>query len=130
MSIIISIIGNIISEFVYIFLLLGLFIFIYVLLGMQIFGGNSLPIQITGIRQNFDSFFNSLVTVFQVLTIENWNDIQTLIFLSSNSNFTIIYLLTWIFIGNWVLLNLLQAVLLDGFDTEDIIQSEIKSNFD
>lgn len=32
----------------------------------------------------------------------------------------LIYLISWILIGNWMLLNLLQAVLLDGFDIEDV----------
>lgn len=82
MSVITSVIVNVMGEFMQSFLLLGLFILIYALLGMQVFGGDSLPIQISGIRQNFNSFFESLVTVFQVLTVENWNDIQTLIFLS------------------------------------------------
>ena len=122
MNVITNIIVNVVGEFVQIFLLLGLFMLIYVLLGMQVFGGNSLPIQISGIRQNFNSFFESLVTVFQVLTVENWNDIQTLVILSSSSNITLVYLATWISIGNWVLLNLLQAVLLDGFDLEDVYQ--------
>lgn len=57
MTIITSIIVNILAEFVYIFLLLGLFILIYVLLGMQVFGKNTLPQSVTGIRQNFNSFF-------------------------------------------------------------------------
>lgn len=30
----------------------------------------------------------------------------------------VIYLISWIFIGNWILLNLLQAILLDGFDKD------------
>jgi hypothetical protein len=106
MGIITSIIVNILEEFVYIFLLLALFILIYVLLGMQVFGGNTLPQSVTGIRQNFNSFFDAFVTVFQVLTVENWNDIAVLIYTSSSNNANILYLITWIFIGNWVLLNL------------------------
>jgi hypothetical protein len=37
---------------------------------------------------------------------------------SSTMYFGIIYLISWIFIGNWILLNLLQAILLDGFDKD------------
>lgn len=43
MRIVMSVVSSIITEFVYIFLLLALFIFIYTLLGMQIFGGQFLP---------------------------------------------------------------------------------------
>lgn len=42
---------------------------------MQIFGGTFLPINVSNIRQNFDNFINASMSVFQVLTIENWNDI-------------------------------------------------------
>lgn len=72
----------------------------------------------TGIRQNFDTFFNALFSVFQVLTVENWNDIETAVLTSSVSYFGVIYLISWIFIGNWILLSLLQAILLDGFDED------------
>jgi len=39
MRIVMSVVSSIITEFVYIFLLLGLFVFIYTLLGMNLFGG-------------------------------------------------------------------------------------------
>lgn len=126
MSVITKVIASVSSEFLQIFLLLSLFMLVYVLMGMRVFGGSALPMQISGIRQNFNSFFESLVTVFQVLTVENWNDIQTLIFLSSSSNATLIYLVSWIVIGNWVLLNLLQAVLIDGFDLENSKMKALK----
>lgn len=64
-----SVISSIITEFVYIFMLLTLFMFIYTLLGMQIFGGQFLPESVTGVRQSFDNFFNAFFTVFQVLTV-------------------------------------------------------------
>jgi hypothetical protein len=37
---------------------------------------------------------------------------------SSLGPWSIIFLISWIFLGNWILLNLLQAVLLDGFDDD------------
>lgn len=74
MQTIIDVIGRSISSFLYLALLLLLFCFIYSLLGMQTFGGkfnfdDGVP------RGNFDSFNTAFVTVFQVLTMENWNDI-------------------------------------------------------
>lgn len=116
MKIVMSVVVSVVSEFAYIFMLLALFIFIYTLLGMQIFGGTTLPQEVTGIRQNFNTFFNSVFSVFQLLTVENWNDIETLIGTSSNSYVTLLFAISWIFIGNWILMNLLQAILLDGFD--------------
>ena len=59
------------KSFVYITLLMFVFIFIYSLLGMQVFGGkfdypDGKP------RGNYDGFTIAAVTVFQVLTMENW----------------------------------------------------------
>jgi hypothetical protein len=56
-----------------------------------------------------------------VLTTENWN---TVLFDSmrndSMSRFIpALYYVSWIFIGNYILLNLFLAILLDGFVTED-----------
>jgi hypothetical protein len=121
MRIVMSVVSSIITEFVYIFMLLALFMFIYTLLGMQIFGGQFLPESVTGIRQSFDSFFDAFFTVFQVLTVENWNDIETLVLTSQTGTWSIVYLISWIFIGNWILLNLLQAILLDGFDEDSTV---------
>ena len=109
---------SIITEFIYVFLLLSLFVFIYTLLGMQIFGGNFPASNVTGFRQNYDTFFNALFTVFQVMTTENWNDIEIITSKSSIGIWGIIFLISWIFLGNWILLNLLQAILLDGFDND------------
>ena len=58
--------------------------------------------------------------MFQLLTIENWNSVMYEFMRSSVNNvITISYLLTWIFIGNYMLLNLFLAILLDSFTDED-----------
>ena len=67
---IITVISRSLSSFVYLAMLLLLFAFIYSLLGMQIFGGNfdkeDPP------RTNFDTFHSAFITVFIVLSLENW----------------------------------------------------------
>lgn len=55
-------------------LLLGLFLFIFAILGMQMFGGKeefgrgATPLY----RKNFDSLWEALLTVFELLTGANW----------------------------------------------------------
>lgn len=85
---------------------------------MQLFGGGLPSQDETGIRQNFDTFFNSFFSVFQIMTVENWNDIETAILESSSAYIGILYMISWIFIGNWILMSLIQAILLDGFDED------------
>lgn len=69
MRIIMNVITSVINEFVYVFLLLFLFIFIFTLLGMQIFGGAFVPQSVSGVRQNFNTFFSAFFIIFQVMTV-------------------------------------------------------------
>lgn len=57
------------------------------------------------------------------MTVENWNDIETAILVSGSKIIGIIYLISWIFIGNWILMSLIQAILLDGFDEDSSPQA-------
>lgn len=55
------------------------------------------------------------------MTLENWNDILVATLRTDvNKFFIILYFISWIFIGNYVLLNLFLAILLEGFDSNDI----------
>lgn len=131
MQVIIHVVSKSLSSFGYIALLLVLFIFIYALLGMQLYQGQ-LNNQGLGVRQNFDTFQASVLAVFQLLTLENWGDILLVTFNSSvNSIVTILYLISWVLIGNYVILNLFLAILLDGFTEEGIEDShKLKDEFE
>ncbi|KAL4505974.1 hypothetical protein ABPG72_013735 [Tetrahymena utriculariae] len=133
MGVIIKVISRTLDSFIYIAFLLFLFIFIFTLLGMQIYGGKLQAID-PRVRQNFDTFQNGFITVFQLMTIENWNDILYKTFNSSVNKFlTSIYFIIWIFIGNWIFLNLFLAILLDGFtdqSQEDSFEQEDEDQYE
>jgi hypothetical protein len=112
----ITIIGSSVVEFFYLFCLILLFIVVFSLLGMQIFGGNfsfeeGVP------RSNFDKFHYAFVTVFQLLSMENWDSV--LVSSLRFSPVSCIFLIFWIIIGNFVLLNIFLAILLQGFQNFD-----------
>lgn len=123
MQTIMGVISRSYKSFIYITLLMFVFIFIFALLGMQIFGGkfdypDGKP------RGNYDQFIIAAVTVFQVLTMENWQTVLYDSMRGDNNKFIVcIYYISWIFIGNFILLNLFLAILLDSFlvdeDEED-----------
>jgi hypothetical protein len=119
MKVIIEVLSGTIEQFTYITTLMFLFIFIFTLLGMQIFGNKfTFNNESSPTRFNFDSFSSAFYTVFVILTMENWND--TLVnCLRTNVSpiMTMIYLIVWVFIGNYIFLNLFLAILLDGFQT-------------
>ncbi len=66
---------NSMKSIVSLLLLLFLFIFIFGLLGMQLFGGK---FSSDGERPDahFDTFSPALLTVFQILTGEDWNEVM------------------------------------------------------
>ena len=92
-------------------LVLLLFVFIFSILGMQLFGGTDV---FRDTRRNFDSMPNALVTIFEMLTGSNWfyvmwNGMRVAGMLSS------LFFLFWMFLGNFVLLKLFLAILIENF---------------
>lgn len=67
-----------------------------------------------------DSFWSSFLIVFQVLTGENWNELmyQGLVALDGNI-VVVIYFVSLNLAGNYVVLNLFLAILLNRFDEKD-----------
>ncbi|XP_067224753.1 voltage-dependent T-type calcium channel subunit alpha-1G isoform X3 [Chanodichthys erythropterus] len=115
-------------------MLLMLFIFIFSILGMHLFGckfgserdGDTLPD-----RKNFDTLLWAIVTVFQILTQEDWNKVLYN-GMASTSPVAALYFIALMTFGNYVLFNLLVAILVEGFQTEmgDIGFRIVKSNPD
>ena len=67
-------------------------------------------------RNSFDDFQAAFLSAFQLMTLENWNDLIVVTFRSDVNKFlSAIYLISWIFIGNFVYLNLFLAILIDAF---------------
>ena len=117
MTLIMKVISGSLSKFIYIALLLLLFTVIYTLLGMQVFRGNfNFPEGKP--RSNFDSFHNSFISTFQVLSIENWQSILYFAIRSKAGASGAILLISWIILGNFILLNLFLAILLEGFNSK------------
>ncbi|CAD8122811.1 unnamed protein product [Paramecium sonneborni] len=116
MGFLIKVLTNSFQSLMYILLLMIIFIFIFTLLGMSFFGGQLTD---TPSRENFDNLQSSFLIVFQVLTLENWNSLLYELLLQPLSPvITMIYLVFWIMIGNYVFLNLFLAILLENFEEE------------
>eukprot|EP00892_Ulva_mutabilis_P001295 jgi/Ulvmu1/11166/UM072_0002.1 len=65
-------------------------------------------------RHNFDNIYSSIITIFQILTGENWNMVMYDGMRATNSAASL-YFLSIVIIGNYVVLNLFLAILLDKF---------------
>ncbi len=103
-----------ISNILYTIGLLFLFILIFVLLGMSLFP------QI----EDMLNFWNALYVVFQTLTLENWNTLLAL-FYPKSGLIIILYLIIWIFVGNFILFNLFLSILLDSFNNKEEVRFKL-----
>ncbi|CAL9694027.1 unnamed protein product [Knipowitschia caucasica] len=68
-------------------------------------------------RKNFDSLLWAIVTVFQILTQEDWNMVLYN-GMASTSPCAALYFVALMTFGNYVLFNLLVAILVEGFQAE------------
>jgi hypothetical protein len=80
---------------------------------MNVFGG--LPLPPDKAYPNFDTFFNALLSTFNILNLENWNQ-QMYAVASVHTDASVTYFLLWIVIGKYTLLSLFLAVMLEAFE--------------
>ena len=114
-------------------ILLFLFVFIYSLVGMQLLSnrlhfspdsGVAVGIREEGYesalipRSHFDSFFWSIVTVFQILSGENWNVVMYDGWRAKGA-IAVIYIISLIVVGVFIVMNLFLAILLKKFDESE-----------
>ncbi|XP_078004023.1 voltage-dependent L-type calcium channel subunit alpha-1F [Phascolarctos cinereus] len=100
-------------------LLLFLFLIIFSLLGMQLFGGKFNFDQTHTKRSTFDTFPQALLTVFQILTGEDWNVVMYDGILAYGGPFfpgmlVCIYFIILFICGNYILLNVFLAIAVDN----------------
>ena len=103
-----------ISGMVDFLLLTLLFVFIFSVLGMQIFGGGE---GFAGERKNFDSFGNSFLLVFEMLTGSDWyytmwNGMD------GEGKWASLYFVVWMLLGHFIILDLLLANMVFNFSLE------------
>ncbi|XP_078424367.1 voltage-dependent L-type calcium channel subunit alpha-1C [Cetorhinus maximus] len=111
-------------------LLLFLFIIIFSLLGMQLFGGKFNFDEMETKRSTFDNFPQSLLTVFQILTGEDWNSvmydgIRAYGGPSFPGMLVCIYFIILFICGNYILLNVFLAIAVDNLaDAESLTSAQ------
>lgn len=88
---------------------------LFCLFGMQIFGGT---VDEEDLRSNFDSFWQSNLTLFQCLSGENWTDVLYA-YMIPYPAFSPVYFIAWTVFGNYVLLNLFVAVITENIEMDD-----------
>ncbi|XP_003448283.1 calcium channel, voltage-dependent, L type, alpha 1S subunit, b isoform X2 [Oreochromis niloticus] len=112
-------------------LLLFLFIVIFSLLGMQVFGGKFNFSDHRARRSNFDNFPQALISVFQILTGEDWTSIMYNGIMAYGGPvipgiLVSIYFIILFVCGNYILLNVFLAIAVDNLAEAESLTSAQK----
>ena len=93
-----------------------LFIFVYSLIGKQFFHGVMIEEEGEETRYHFNTTIDAMITMFIVLTGENWNFVMATVVLNhpdqGSQVLAIFFFVSAVLIGNFMLLNLFLAILL------------------
>ncbi|XP_036411291.1 voltage-dependent R-type calcium channel subunit alpha-1E isoform X1 [Megalops cyprinoides] len=107
---------NSMKSIISLLFLLFLFIVVFALLGMQLFGGRFTFKDY--ISTNFDNFPSAIMTVFQILTGEDWNEVMYNGIRSQggvkSGMWSSIYFIVLTLFGNYTLLNVFLAIAVDN----------------
>ncbi|XP_050686137.1 muscle calcium channel subunit alpha-1-like isoform X28 [Eriocheir sinensis] len=118
---------NSIQSIASLLLLLFLFIIIFALLGMQVFGGRfNFNATEDKPRHNFDNFVQAMLTVFQILTGEDWNvvmydGIRAYGGVATPGIIACVYFIILFICGNYILLNVFLAIAVDNLADADAL---------
>ncbi|MCX7928898.1 MAG: ion transporter [Patescibacteria group bacterium] len=96
----------------YVGILLFLHFYVYAIIGNVMFGAND--------QENFGNLHISMMTLFQIVTLEGWADIMKV---QGDGFFVWFYFVSFILLGTMVILNLFIGAILNGFE-------EIKKEID
>ena len=108
------------GQYLLVAVILVILMFVFILFGVQTYHGklkysNMIP------RYNFEGMLGGFITLLQLLTMKNWLDIlQVYIQANVNQVLTLIFILAWIIIGNYIIFNLFLATLLGGFESPEV----------
>ncbi|CAG9330463.1 SCN4A_7 [Blepharisma stoltei] len=105
-------------NFFYLMIFLSLFVLIFTILGLQLYS-RKLNYTEAHDQYNWDTFYFAFLSTFQIMTEENWNNQVYTTMRSSYGYAGVLFPAFWIMLGNYILLNIFLALVLDMFSTEE-----------
>ncbi|MCO6431948.1 MAG: ion transporter [Deltaproteobacteria bacterium] len=100
----------------HVIVLLLLLLYVYAVIGFHFFSAID--------PQNWGSLMQAFLTLFQVLTLENWPDIQSAV--AENTPLTYLYFMSFIVVAVFVIMNLFIAVVINNLEavkSEELIKA-------
>uniref|UniRef100_A0A669C7T6 Voltage-dependent calcium channel type A subunit alpha-1 n=1 Tax=Oreochromis niloticus TaxID=8128 RepID=A0A669C7T6_ORENI len=121
---------NSMKSIISLIFLLFLFIVVFALLGMQLFGGRFIFEDYT--PTNFDTFPAAIMTVFQILTGEDWNEVMYNGIRSQggvkSGMWSSVYFIVLTLFGNYTLLNVFLAIAVDNLANAQELTKEARGS--
>uniref|UniRef100_A0A8C5EB91 Voltage-dependent calcium channel type A subunit alpha-1 n=1 Tax=Gouania willdenowi TaxID=441366 RepID=A0A8C5EB91_GOUWI len=121
---------NSMKSIISLIFLLFLFIVVFALLGMQLFGGRFIFEDHT--PTNFDTFPAAIMTVFQILTGEDWNEVMYNGIRSQggvkSGMWSSVYFIVLTLFGNYTLLNVFLAIAVDNLANAQELTKEAQGS--
>lgn len=117
LQLVLSVLESMGPTMVYILIMLLLAAVVFSIMGMGLFGGG-LSVEGTGVPDaNFDSFPRAMLSTFQLITLEDWPVMFSNLKYSRGGWWSIFFVLAVIILGNFILLNLMLAIMLNFFES-------------
>ena len=101
-------------DLCYVLVMLGVFLYTFTVLGMQLYGAKLVEPDGGPPVAHWDNFHMATFTTFQIMTMDNYEKILRDC-IRLRGPWTAIYFVVWIFIGAFVLVNLLLVTILDAY---------------
>jgi hypothetical protein len=114
MRTVVEVLISTLRDLSYVLLMLGLFLYMFTVLGMHLYGAKLVEPDGLPPRANWDYFHMATFTTFQIMTLDGYD---TILYdcIRLRGPWTAMYFATWIFIGAFVLVNLLLVTILDAY---------------
>jgi sensor histidine kinase YesM len=74
-------------------------------------------------RENFDDFFHAFISIYVILIGDDWQLVMYNSIRSEGYGISIVYFITLLVVGNFVLFNLFLAILLSNFEVGSVDQN-------
>ena len=110
------------SSFILIAFMLILVLFLSSLLGIELFRNKINENTFFALQFDFKSFISAFSVCFNLINLNNWYDMVIIGYKTSNRLTFTIFTIVLIFFGNFVILNLFIALMLEGFEDIDLLK--------
>eukprot|EP00471_Norrisiella_sphaerica_P010600 CAMPEP_0184498666 /NCGR_PEP_ID=MMETSP0113_2-20130426/39521_1 /TAXON_ID=91329 /ORGANISM="Norrisiella sphaerica, Strain BC52" /LENGTH=1053 /DNA_ID=CAMNT_0026886283 /DNA_START=96 /DNA_END=3257 /DNA_ORIENTATION=+ len=118
-----SLIGTL-QTVLWLLVLLAVVFYIFVVIGIQLFSYRALGREPYHKIESFDGFWNAVLSLFQISTTNNWNDVMFTVLPDTRLSYSL-YFVSFYFIVCMVVLNVVTALIIQGFSrNQELVEEE------